>query len=117
MSLNVIGLGQDEMDRGEFLYHNAESIAMSSGVQRDLAHIPGTDFEKVPKLLARYVEFSEFKDADTSKGYFCAACTYFFEGKDECAIVQSTGDSADGVNSDRIAPHGMCALWKQLPTL
>ncbi|MGP8124317.1 MAG: hypothetical protein ACLQEQ_00370 [Nitrososphaerales archaeon] len=74
--------------------------------------IPGTDFDKVAKLLARYVEFSEFKNVDTSKGYFCASCIYFFEGNDECAIVQSKGESADGVNSDRIAPHGMCALWK-----
>jgi hypothetical protein len=76
------------------------------------ARIPGTQFDKVPKLLARYVEFSEFKSADTSKGYFCASCVYFFEGKDECAIVQSKGESADGQNSDRIAPYGMCALWK-----
>jgi hypothetical protein len=99
------------------LYRNAESSAMSSGVQEGLARIPGTDFEKVPKLLARYLEFSEFKNADTSKGYFCAACIYFFEGKNECAIVQSTGESADGVNSDDIAPHGMCALWKHLPAI
>ena len=81
-------------------------------MSEDSTHIPGTDFEKVVKLLARYVEFSEFKNADTGKGYFCAACVYFFEGKDECAIVQSKGESADGVNSDRIAPYGMCALWK-----
>jgi hypothetical protein len=75
-------------------------------------HIPGTQYEKVPKLLARYVEFSEFKDADTGKGYFCGSCVYFFDGKDECAIVQSKGESADGQTSDHIAPHGMCALWK-----
>jgi hypothetical protein len=74
--------------------------------------IPGTEYEKIAKLLARYVEIPQFKSADTSKGYFCASCVYFFEGKDECAIVQSTGESADGVNSDRIAPYGMCALWK-----
>lgn len=74
--------------------------------------IPDTQFEKVAKLLARYVEFSQFRDADLDKGYFCASCVYFFEGKNECAIVQSEGESADGVNSDHIAPHGMCALWK-----
>jgi hypothetical protein len=75
-------------------------------------YIPGTKFDKVPKLLARYVEFPQFKAADASKGYFCASCIYFFEGRNECAIVQSKGESADGVNSDHIAPHGMCALWK-----
>jgi hypothetical protein len=74
--------------------------------------IPGTQFEKVPKLLARYIEFSQFKEADFGNGYFCASCVYFFEGKNECAIVQSEGESADGDNSDHIAPHGMCALWK-----
>jgi len=74
--------------------------------------IPGTQYEKVAKLLARYVEFPQFKDSDTSKGYFCASCVYFFEAKNECAVVQSKGESADGVNSDHIAPHGMCALWK-----
>ena len=87
-------------------------FVQSRRMQEDSSHIPGTDFEKVPKLIARYVEFSEFKEADTSKGYFCAGCVYFFEGKDECAIVLSTGESADGVNSERIAPYGMCALWK-----
>ena len=74
--------------------------------------IPGTQFEKVAKLLARYVEFSEFKGVDLSRGYFCSSCVYFFEGKGECAIVQSKGESADGVDSDHIAPYGMCALWK-----
>jgi hypothetical protein len=74
--------------------------------------INGTHFDKVAKLLARYVEFSQFKNADLSKGYFCSSCVYFFEGKNECAIVQSKGQSADGENSDHIAPHGMCALWK-----
>jgi hypothetical protein len=74
--------------------------------------IPDTQFEKIAKLLARYVEIPEFKNADTSKGYFCRTCVYFFEGKDECAIVQSGGESADGVNSDTIAPYGMCSLWK-----
>jgi len=74
--------------------------------------ITGTQFEKVAKLLARYVEFSQFKNTDLEKGYFCASCVYFYEGKNECAIVQSRGESADGVNSDHIAPHGMCALWK-----
>ena len=78
----------------------------------DFMNIPGTQYEKVPKLLARYVEFSEFKNADTGKGYFCASCVYFLEGKDECAIVHSKGGSADGQDSDRIAPYGMCALWK-----
>jgi len=78
--------------------------------------IPGTEFDKVAKLLARYVEFPQFKDADTSKGYFCASCVYFYEGQDECAIVQSKGESADGENSSRIAPYGMCALWKN-PTV
>lgn len=74
--------------------------------------IPGTQFEKVAKLLARYVEFPEFKNSDKSKGYFCASCVYFFEGQDECAIVQSRGESADGESSSRIAPYGMCSLWK-----
>jgi hypothetical protein len=59
-------------------------------VEQSSSLIPGTDFEKVPKLLARYIEFPEFKDADTSRGYFCAACVYFYEEKNECAIVQST---------------------------
>jgi len=79
----------------------------------DTDQIPGTEFEKVAKLLARYVEFPQFKDADTDKGYFCASCVYFFEGKNECAIVRSKGGSADGVNSEHIAPYGMCALWKK----
>jgi hypothetical protein len=74
--------------------------------------IQGTQFEKVAKLLARYIEFPEFKGGDTSKGYFCASCLYFIEVKSECAIVQSKGESADGENSDHIAPYGMCALWK-----
>jgi hypothetical protein len=77
-------------------------------------YIPGTHFEKVSKLLARYVEFSEFQNADTKRGYFCASCVYFFRGRDECAIVQSRGESADGESSTRIAPYGMCALWKNL---
>lgn len=67
---------------------------------------------KVDKLLARYVEFTQFRGADTSKGYFCASCMYFYEGKDECALVKSQGESADGADSDHIAPFGMCALWK-----
>ena len=74
--------------------------------------IPGTQYDKVAKLLARYIEFPQFKDADLEKGYFCASCVNFYEGKNECAIVQSKGESADGVSSDHIAPHGMCALWK-----
>ena len=74
--------------------------------------IPGTQFDRITKLFARYVEFPQFKEADLSKGYFCQGCVYFLEGKNECAIVQSEGESADGVNSDHIAPHGMCALWK-----
>jgi hypothetical protein len=74
--------------------------------------IPGTQYDKVAKLLARYVEFAQFKDADLSKGYFCYSCVYFYEGKNECALVQSKGESADGVNSDHIAAYGMCALWK-----
>lgn len=78
--------------------------------------IPGTQYDKVAKLLARYVEFSQFKGTDLSKGYFCYSCVYFFEGKNECALVQSKGESADGVNSDRIAPHGMCSLWKNPST-
>jgi len=78
----------------------------------DSNQIPGTQYDKVAKLLARYVEFHQFKDADLSKGYFCYSCVYFLEDKDECALVQSRGESADGVNSDHIAPHGMCALWK-----
>ena len=56
----------------------------------DSMHVPGTQFEKVTKLLARYIEFSEFKNADTSKGYFCASCVYFFEDKDECAGTEKT---------------------------
>jgi hypothetical protein len=75
-------------------------------------YIPGSNHEKVAKLLARYVEFEEFKGADTAKGYFCGNCVYFFEDKGECAIVRSDGESADGQTSDRIAPYGMCALWK-----
>ena len=74
--------------------------------------IPGTQFEKVAKLLARYVEFPEFRDADTSKGYYCASCVYFFEDQNACAIVQSKGESADGESSSNIAPYGMCSLWK-----
>jgi len=78
--------------------------------------IPDTHHEKISKLAARYVEFSQFKEADLRKGYFCFSCVYFFRGKDECAIVQSTGESADGESSDRIAPYGMCSLWKNLST-
>jgi hypothetical protein len=78
------------------------------------SYIPGTHYEKISKLAARYVEFSQFKDADTRSGYFCASCVYFFRGRAECAIVQSRGESADGENSDRIAPYGMCSLWKNL---
>ncbi len=74
--------------------------------------IKGTQFEKVAKLLARYVEFPQFKGADLSKGYFCSSCVYFNEGSNECAIVQCKGESADGVNSEHIAPYAMCALWK-----
>lgn len=81
-------------------------------MSNDSIFIPGTQFSKVDKLLARYVEFKEFAGADTSKGYFCASCLYFNEGKNECAIVRSEGESADGQNSNRIAPYGMCALWK-----
>ena len=81
-------------------------------MSHDSLFIPGTQFAKVPKLLARYVEFKEFKDADMDKGYFCASCIYFYEGKNECAIVRSEGESADGQSSDQIAPYGMCALWK-----
>jgi hypothetical protein len=77
-------------------------------------YVPGTHYEKISKLAARYVEFSQFKDADTRNGYFCAGCVYFFRGRDECAIVQSRGESADGESSDRIAPYGMCSLWKNL---
>jgi hypothetical protein len=80
------------------------------------SYVPGTNFEKVSKLMARYVEFSKFKSADTSKGYFCGCCVYYFEDKRECAIVQSEGESADGDASDQIAPYGMCALWKN-PTM
>ena len=90
------------------------SSSPTSAMPDDSDYIPGTHFEKVSKLLARYVEFSEFKDADMKRGYFCHGCVYFFRGRDECAIVQSKGESADGENSDRIAPHGMCALWKNL---
>ena len=75
-------------------------------------NIPDTDFEKVSKLVAKYVEFPEFAHADTSTGYFCASCVYFWEGHDDCAIVFRVGESADGQDSDRIAPYGMCALWK-----
>ena len=82
----------------------------------DAALIPGTRYDKVAKLLARYVEFPQFKDADLNKGYFCASCVYFLEERNECVIVQSAGESADGVNSDHIAAHGMCALWKN-PTM
>jgi hypothetical protein len=82
----------------------------------DPSLIPGTQYEKVPKLLARYIEFPEFKAADMNRGYFCANCVYFLEEKSECAIVQSKGESADGQNSDHIAPYAMCALWKN-PTI
>ena len=75
-------------------------------------YIPDTELEKESKLIARYVEFSEFSHADTSKGYYCASCVYFWEGHDDCAIVYKKGESADGVSSDRIAPYGMCMLWK-----
>jgi len=78
----------------------------------DSDQIPGTQYDKIPKLLARYVEFSQFKDANLSKGYFCYSCVYFVEEKNGCALVQSKGESADGVNSDHVAPYGMCALWK-----
>jgi hypothetical protein len=72
----------------------------------------GNEIPKVSKLLAKYVEFYEFAQADLSKGYFCASCVYFWEGHDDCAIVYSRGESADGESSDRIAPYAMCDLWK-----
>jgi len=71
-----------------------------------------TEIPKVSKLLAKYVEFSEFAKADLSTGYFCASCIYFWEGHDDCAIVYSKGESADGESSQRIAPYAMCDLWK-----
>jgi hypothetical protein len=74
--------------------------------------IPETEFPKISKLIAKYVEFPEFAHADTSKGYFCASCTFFWEGHDHCAIVLSKGESSDGKNSTIIAPYGMCALWQ-----
>ncbi len=74
--------------------------------------IPGTEYERVSKLIARYIEFPEFQNADLTKGYFCASCIYFYEGHDDCAIVPQKGESADGESSGRIAPYGMCQLWK-----
>ena len=87
---------------------NSRPLAMAD----DSMQIPGTQFSKISKLIARYVEIPQFKAFDTSRGYFCATCVYFMEGEDQCAIVQSRGESADGENSDRIAPYGMCSLWK-----
>jgi len=75
------------------------------------ARIPGTGFEKIPKLLARYIEFREFKNADTSMGYFCGNCVYFSEVKEECAIVKSKGEDCNGKFSKVIAPFGYCSLW------
>lgn len=75
-------------------------------------YIPDTEIDKVSKLAAKYFEYREFSRADTSRGYFCGNCIYFWEGHDDCAIVYKKGESADGQNSDRIAPYGMCALWK-----
>jgi hypothetical protein len=75
-------------------------------------YIPETEFPKIPKLIAKYVEFPEFKNADLTKGYFCASCTFFWEGHDHCAIVLSKGESSDGANSTIIAPYAMCALWQ-----
>ena len=80
--------------------------------ENEETYIPETEYEKVSKLIAKYVEFPEFSHADTSKGYFCASCIYFWEEHDDCAIVYRKGESTDGMNSDRIAPHGMCSLWK-----
>ncbi len=74
--------------------------------------IPDTKLDRVSKLIAKYVEFPQFKNADLKKGYFCANCIYFWEGHDDCAIVCAKGESLDGVSSTRIAPYGMCGLWK-----
>ena len=74
--------------------------------------IPDTKIDRVSKLIAKYVEFPQFKNADLKKGYFCANCIYFWEGHDDCAIVCKKGESLDGVSSTRIAPYGMCGLWK-----
>ena len=75
-------------------------------------YIPDTEIEKVSKLVSKYIEFREFSHSDTSKGYFCASCIYFWQDHDDCSIVYAKGESSDGADSDRIAPYGMCALWK-----
>ena len=82
----------------------------------DEPQIPETEFDKVGKLLAKYVEFPQFKGADLTKGYFCANCIYFWKGHDDCAIVYSRGESVEGQTSNRIAPYAMCALWKPTGT-
>jgi hypothetical protein len=86
----------------------------AKGAPKAELYMPSGESEipKISKLLAKYVEFSEFAQADFSKGYFCASCIYFWEGHDDCAIVYSKGESADGETSDRIAPYAMCDLWK-----
>ena len=74
-------------------------------------YIPGTHFEKVSKLLSRYVELTGSK-TQTKKGYFCAACVYLVDiqgGK--CAIVKSQGEDCNGKFSKVTAPYGYCALW------
>ncbi len=80
--------------------------------KEDDTFIPDTDYERIPKLIARYIEFPQFKDANLRKGYYCASCVYFYEGHDDCAIVRRKGESADGQTSDHIAPFAMCSLWK-----
>ncbi len=67
---------------------------------------------KISKLEARYVEYQAFSEVNISRGFFCGSCVYYISGRNDCSIVFSEGESYDGDSSDRIAPNGMCALWK-----
>lgn len=77
----------------------------------DPRYIPGTEYLRVSKIIAKYIEYPQFEHAVKDGGFFCATCIYFYEGHDDCAIVSPKGESAEGVNSERIAPYAMCALW------
>ena len=92
----------------------ATSGQQDPGVEEkeDPRYIPGTEYERVSKIIAKYIEYPQFEHAVGRGGFFCATCIYFWEGHDDCAIVTPMGESAEGVNSNRIAPYAMCALWK-----
>lgn len=67
--------------------------------------------KKLSKLSSRYFELDEFKNSDHHRGYFCYNCIYF-QKPAECVIVDNEGSDIFGKKSDKIAEHGICALWE-----